>query len=386
LSGKLRMKTYKIITLGASGAGKTVFLSSLFKALSIQGDYTFFLEVDDQAKRKRLNAIYTQVITGDNWPQGTKYSDVSEWTFNCRIKIPTLETYTACQFTYFDYAGGRLTDLDEDPEFESIVQQASTVLGLLDGQKIYSLMKETNDLGVNTFLNKDLLSILKWMQKCRVPIHFVVSKWDLIEDEFSLKQVRERLLKIPVFEDIVRIRNYANSPVRLIPVSSIGSGFAIPQGDGSMKKISGAIPRPFQVEVPLACVLPDGLQARFSELKEKQQEIENTDKSKVNIFSSVLGVVGKFTQWTVAIAALFIPPEFQLEQELLIKLSDGIGFGLAKREKGSLERAEQLKQERDDSLKLVKNEETALMNAVDNFLVIQNKLERDFPDSDLILT
>lgn len=62
------MKTYKIITLGASGSGKTVFLASMFKALSIQGDYTFFLEVEDPAKRKRLNAIYTQVITGDSWP------------------------------------------------------------------------------------------------------------------------------------------------------------------------------------------------------------------------------------------------------------------------------------------------------------------------------
>ena len=133
------MKTYKIITLGASGSGKTVFLASMFKALSIQGDYTFFLEVEDQARRKRLNAIYTQVITGDSWPQGTKYSDVSEWSFNCRVKIPTLETYTACQFTYFDYAGGRLTDSEEDPEFENLIQQASTVLGLLDGQKIYSL-------------------------------------------------------------------------------------------------------------------------------------------------------------------------------------------------------------------------------------------------------
>lgn len=379
------MKTYKIITLGASGAGKTVFLASLFKALSIQGNYTFFLEVDDQAKRKRLNAIYTQVVTGDGWPQGTKYSDVSEWIFNCRVKVPTLDTYTACQFTYFDYAGGRLTESGEDSEFESIVQQASTLLGLLDGQKIYALMKGRSDLAVKTFLDKDLPGILKWMQKCRVPIHFVISKWDLIEDEFSLRQVRERLLKIPAFEELIRVRNHANSPVRLIPVSSVGSGFAIPQSDGSMKKISGAVPRPFQVEAPLACVLPDGLQARLSELKEKQQETENKGKNKTNVFSSVLGFVGKATQWTIAVAALFLPEEFQLEQALLMKLSDGIGFGLANREKASSERTEKLQQEREASLKLVKDEETALIHAVDNFVVIQNRLERDFPDSELIL-
>ncbi|MEA5619255.1 hypothetical protein VB711_15615 [Cronbergia sp. UHCC 0137] len=380
------MKTYKIITLGASGAGKTVFLASMFKALSIQGDYTFFLEVEDQARRKRLNAIYTQVITADNWPEGTKYGDVSEWTFNCRVKVPTLDTYTACQFTYFDYAGGRLIDSEEDAEFTNIVQESSTILGLLDGKKIYSLMKDSNDLAVNIFLNKDLPNILKWMNTSRVPIHFVISKWDLIENEFSLRQVRERLLKIPAFEELIHIRNHANSPVRLIPVSSIGSGFAIPQPDGSMKKISGAIPDPFQVEVPLACVLPDGLQARLSEVKEKQQEIEKTSKSKPNIFSNVLVFVGKAAQISINVASwAFIPPEFQVEKALLHKLSESIGLGLEGRRKASIEREEKLNQERNASLKLVKDEETALMHAVDNFAVIQNKFERVFPDSELIL-
>ena len=32
------MKSYKIVALGASGAGKTVFLSSLYKELSTQSN------------------------------------------------------------------------------------------------------------------------------------------------------------------------------------------------------------------------------------------------------------------------------------------------------------------------------------------------------------
>jgi len=377
------MKTYKIITLGASGSGKTVFLASMFKSLSIQGNYTFFLDVEDQTKRKRLNSIYTQVVTGDRWPRGTTYSDVSEWTFNCRVKIPTLETYTACQFTYFDYAGGRLTDSEEDPEFENLIQQASTILGLLDGQKIYSLMKGDSNIAVSSFMKKDLPNILKWMHKCRVPIHFVISKWDLIEDEFSLRQVREQLLEISEFEELIRLRNQLNSPVRLIPVSSIGPGFASPQTDGSMRKISGAVPRPFQVEAPLACVLPDGLKARLSELKEKEQEIEKTKKGKSRLFSNVLNFVGRAAQASLEFTRIFIVPvEFEFAPAIISKL---IGSGLENYQKASLERAEKLKQERDDSLKLVKDEETALTNAVDNFVLIQNKLEHDFPDSDLIL-
>jgi GTPase SAR1 family protein len=384
------MKTYKIITLGASGAGKTVFLSSMFRALSIQGDYTFFLEIEDRTKEKILNAIYTNVITGDSWPEGTRYSEVSEWTFTCRVQTPTLESYTACQFTYFDYAGGRLTDSsEEDPEFDSIVEQATSVLGLLDGSKIYELMKESKNLLVDTFLNKDLPNIIKHMRKSTVPIHFVISKWDLIEDEFSLKQVRERLLKIPDFQELIRMRNFANSPVRLIPVSSIGSGFAIPQLNGGMKKILGAVPHPFQLEAPLACVLPDGLQARISALHKKQEEIESMQietKNMISEFISVFGKTGKTILDIFGGLAFLLPDEYQFARPIVAILSQGINYGVGKHEKSLIERSEKLKKEREVSMKLVKDEESSLQHAVYNFALIENKLMRNFPESELILT
>jgi hypothetical protein len=48
----------------------------------------------------------------------------------------------------------------------------------------------------------------------------------------------------------------------LIPVTSVGEGFAKRGAFGEMQKILGKIPRPFQVEVPLACVLPDLIQSK----------------------------------------------------------------------------------------------------------------------------
>jgi WD40 repeat protein len=45
------MKTYKIITLGASGSGKTVFLASMFKALGIQVDHGFYLHAISRDNR-----------------------------------------------------------------------------------------------------------------------------------------------------------------------------------------------------------------------------------------------------------------------------------------------------------------------------------------------
>jgi len=59
------LDTYTVIMLGPSGSGKTVFLASMYKKLSTQGDLGFFLEVDGAEKRKRLNKVYTQIAIDD---------------------------------------------------------------------------------------------------------------------------------------------------------------------------------------------------------------------------------------------------------------------------------------------------------------------------------
>ena len=111
------MNNYSIIMLGPSGSGKTVFLSSLYKRLSTQSELGFFLQVDTVAKRKRLNNIYTQVAIEEKWPAATRYDQVSEWTFTCRVQNPSdLSIHDACSFTYLDYAGERITDETDDED------------------------------------------------------------------------------------------------------------------------------------------------------------------------------------------------------------------------------------------------------------------------------
>ncbi|NES64003.1 MAG: hypothetical protein F6K24_01445 [Okeania sp. SIO2D1] len=255
------MKSYKILTLGASGAGKTVFMASMFRSLSTQGEDGFYLEVEDFESQKLLNDIYTNLIIG-KWPETTRRDEISKWKFTCCINNLNLENFPICQFIYFDYAGGRFTDMDEeDSNLQEIIVKADAILGLLDGQKIQALMTNNNQENIDDFLNKDLPPIIKWMSYCQTPIQFVISKWDLLENEnFGLKEISDRLLEIPEFKELVINRNQEGSPVRLIPVSSIGSGFATPQPDGSMKKIAGSIPRPFHMEVPVSCVIPDLLE------------------------------------------------------------------------------------------------------------------------------
>ncbi len=390
------MKTYKILTLGASGAGKTVFLASMFKSLSIQREHGFSLEVEDDRERKILNAIYTKLIAGGIWPKGTKYSEISEWTYTCRVKNPNLDKFQVCQFTYFDYAGGRFTDMDEDDtELKDTIKQADTILGLLDGQKIRDLMTNQNQVSVNAFVTKDLQNIIKWMFACRVPIHFVVSKWDLLENNFSLKQIRNRLLEIPQIKELIRKRNQEGYPVRLIPVSSVGSGFAIPEPDGSMRKISGSIPHPFQVEVPIACVLPDEFKAKLSEVA-KQREKLGKQGQNIGKLQTFLDGLDKVTSaltlgLKVAIEGVFIviPPPFNIvgmSKPIFEKLlTNSLGYQLKKIKKSTQEISEMLRQTRDASLEMVKNKETALEHAIDSFLYIQNELSRRFPESEIFL-
>ena len=91
-----------------------------------------------------MNNIYRQIAVDEKWPKGTTYSEVSEWTFTCRVQTKDLSIYSACEFTYLDYAGGRLTDEreEEDCEFENKRKNAEALLGLLDGQRLCALMRK----------------------------------------------------------------------------------------------------------------------------------------------------------------------------------------------------------------------------------------------------
>jgi predicted ATP-binding protein involved in virulence len=102
---KLAMNTYSIIMVGPRGSGKTVFLASMYKKLSTQGDLGFFLTVDGQENSNYLHDIYTKIAM-QKWPLATQASELSELTFTCKVQSNNLSNYAACNFTYIDYAGG----------------------------------------------------------------------------------------------------------------------------------------------------------------------------------------------------------------------------------------------------------------------------------------
>lgn len=377
------MNTYTVIMLGPSGSGKTVFLASMYKKLSTQGEHGFFLEVDGAEKRKRLNNIYTQIAVDEKWPKGTTYSEISEWTFTCRVQTENLPIYSACKFAYLDYAGGRLTDEmeEEDAAFESKLKEADTMLGLLDGQRLSALMRNEK-LGKLWAIN-DLPNMLHVMQNSNKPIHFVISKWDIVQGSFTLEQIRDRLLQIEEFRNLVKLRNKTGTPVRLIPVSAVGMGFAKLQPDGSMAK-TGELPQPFHVEVPLACVLPDMIQSQLEELmRKRQEELSTPIQVKPNL--SFWERLGQAFGSGLKIVQQNLPKKYQFAEDILQKLIEYAEEPAQKKQEAAVRRTDELRREQAASLKVVADEETALKHVINCFLSIRNKLDYTFPESDITL-
>lgn len=263
---------------------------------------------------------------------------------------------------------------------------------------------------VLVWLQRDLTNLMQLVDKCErhTPVHFIISKWDLLESSYSLLQVRNRLLeKVPEFKNVVHSRNKAGCPIRLIPVSSVGMGFATLQPDGQMKKKPGAIPRPFQVEVPLACVFIDGLQKEISKQIEKlklEQKVILEQPTNVKANFDLLDQVNRGWLKIVNVIALsklgirpFLPDKYKINNETLQKLLDLAEQSvrviekkaqmtqdeIARKEALAAQETERLRRLQAESLKKVNDEETALNHAVNSFLNIHQKLVKDFPASDL---
>ncbi len=381
------LNTYTVIMLGPRGSGKTVYLASMYKKLSTQGKQGFFLEVDSSEKRKRLHNIYTQIAIDEKWPKGTTYDEVSEWTFTCRVQTENLNIYSACRFKYLDYAGGRLTDEmeDEDTSFDNKLKNSDALLGILDGQKLKALMRNEN-LGKFWLVN-ELPNMLNIMQGSQKPIHFVISKWDTLINEYSLEQLRDRLLEIEEFRNLIQARNEARLPVRLIPISSVGMGFAELQPDGSMAK-TGSLPNPFLVEMPLACILPDMIKTTLEELIKKQEGLSKPIEVKPNLsfwerLKQVVGGVGKVG---IGIVKELLPKKYRFAEDILedlIDFLDDLEKPAQQKREAAAKRTEELRRKQAESQRKVTDEATALKHVVNCFISLTDELESKFPGSNL---
>jgi Double-GTPase 2 len=257
---------YKVFVLGARGSGKTVFLASLYNKLSVQdGDNRYFVQPTSEKQRSSLVKAFEQIANPNaNWPAGT--SKIDEYVFRCLHEAPgRVEPFSLFAFKYLDYPGGYVTDDmgeahdDRALDIETQTEVAHAILVLLDGQKIYEQLEEYDGAGPS--IDYDLNSIVPRLSAgAKKPVHFLVTKWDVLQGLHNLEAVRQQLLKNQAFANFVQQRRKESMPVHLVPVSAVGNDFAkFDPVAKTMSKRKGARVAPYNIEYSVGLTMTDQL-------------------------------------------------------------------------------------------------------------------------------
>jgi hypothetical protein len=260
--------TFRVVALGVSGSGKTVFLASMFHKLNVQrAGVAYFLETT-AAQRVALSATFREVANPDlPWPAGTSTGEIREFTFDCASFHEGVK-YKVLRISYLDYAG-ELLELEQEgggtklAELEAHINVASALLGIIDGRRVLQYLRGEPE-GFEYF-HASIQPMIGMMAGATCPIHFVLTKWDLVrdfgepadaDDDTRLKIVLQALAAVTSIEALAS-QHRGRRIVRLIPVSAVGRHFAeiLPSGK-VVKRPNGAL-RPTNVEVPLSAVVPD---------------------------------------------------------------------------------------------------------------------------------
>jgi len=249
-----------LAVVGFEASGKTVYIGSMFNELRVPGDHGVFLDAIPEKAGKLLSLYNTTADTDKKFPDSTNKGELIEWPFTVKVRSAG-SVITLGAFRYLDFAGESLRDLytaAPNPETRRLYdhfKNADILMAMLDGLQVKRYLENRprpgfqNDLGT-------LLALLSGHQK---PVNLILAKWDILEDQYSFRQVVERLFQINQFAKFVRAQAVPGI-CRLIPVSSVGPGFAREEGN-AMRKVAGKVINPVRVEVPVACALPDALTA-----------------------------------------------------------------------------------------------------------------------------
>ena len=201
------MTTIPIYLLGTSGSGKTTFIPCLYHHLGLYFDNMgFTLTCPDPEQSRRLNAYYEQLKK--RWLPST--SEKQEWQFSCRIPLEDGRRGNpeAIRFTLHDYPGGHLFYEGEDDGeqfvdiglMKEIQDNARALIGLVDGSRLLSLMKEEDKV-----YSRMIRDMAQMMQGGKL-IYFLITKWDILKQaEITLDAVREFLVKVEGISSIVSL-------------------------------------------------------------------------------------------------------------------------------------------------------------------------------------
>jgi hypothetical protein len=261
---ELPSPTFKVVALGNSGSGKTVLLASLFYQFRARPGRPYYLDTDP-ATRVWLGGLLSTVVDPEQeWPGATNRAGTRTYMFNCVAQVSE-EPTTAFAIEYVDYAGEIFELLGEsDAALEDLVARvraADALIGVLDGRRVLQFVR--GEAQGRAYMIAKIAVMVQLMSQARCPMYLVISKWDVVrgfgepalaDDQARLDAVARALMTVDHIRDLVQSRNR----VRLIPVSAVGPMFAtVDESTGQINKRPDGTFAPFNVDVPIAAIVPD---------------------------------------------------------------------------------------------------------------------------------
>lgn len=278
------MKPIKIMPIGLSGSGKSVYLASLYEKLATKSRlHCYHLETTIELSRMLANTYGTIASQGKGWPPATMGADYRDYDFDCIVETKH-QKFCIMKLKYLDFPGGALNgETEHNEEFDQRLETSDAFLILLDGVKIYRALR--GDEQASNELEYDIRMLASQIYKhLKKPIHFLVTKWDVLNGSFELPKAIELLRRYTPFTDLVEKRSTLGRATRIIPVSAVGYNFATMDSNGLMVKSKNGKATPIYVDIPISFLLFDLIQEA-----KKNIEIEKKNNLSARIAYAVFG-------------------------------------------------------------------------------------------------
>lgn len=257
----------KLAVVGFEGSGKTVYVGCMFDRLRIPGAEGIFLHAAPEHAGKLLGLYQKTADVDAPFPGGTAKGELTEWPLIVKARSAAGASEVA-KISYLDFAGESLRDIYRAPnpetrQLHSRFTGADVLMAVLDGVEVKHFMEDSPG---RTFFT-DLGTLLALLSNHQKAANLILTKWDVLEKDYTFSQVAGRLLEIDVLADFVRSQRMVGA-CRLLPISSLGQGFVVQEAAGGMRKQPGKAPNPVRVDLPIACALPDAVTAAGNRAEE----------------------------------------------------------------------------------------------------------------------
>lgn len=268
----------KITMLGTTGSGKTCYMVGMYAYMAIgYNGLTFHakdLDLDLELSNRYDNLVDNE--GEDRWPPPTQSGESKNYVFSLNYGFKPI-----IDFEWWDYRGGALKDQKNEEDTQTLlknIKDSSSLFIAISGKDFTEKGDEkklrSTARRINTLIN-NLLSSRNINPQNPYPIALVVTKCDLLYEDFSREELIDRVQEL--FQGL--FTENSGFFVMICPVT-LGKELAAKPNDGKIK--------PEALELPVFFAV-------YSEFKEQYVARKNRLSSEKTRISNL--ETGGIKQW-----------------------------------------------------------------------------------------